>query len=79
MNDICDFRNKFKKLPDVKIMIRALDRYKDDINQEIKVPLSNEKLRSKDELEIEIKRQLPVFLEIINHKKMSLKLKKIRL
>ena len=69
MNDICNFRNKFKKLPDVKIMIRALDRYKDDINQEIKVPLSNEKLRSKDELEIEIKRQLPVFSEIINHKR----------
>jgi len=42
---------------------------KDDINQEIKVPLSNEKLRSKEELDIEIKRQLPVFLEIINHKR----------
>jgi hypothetical protein len=50
-------------------MIRASNRYKDDINQEIKVPLSNEKLRSKDELEIEIKRQLPIFLEIINHKR----------
>ena len=69
MNGICNFRNKFKKLPDIKIMIRALDRYKDDVNQEIKVPLSNKKLRSKDELEIEIKRQLPIFLEIINHKR----------
>ncbi|MDF2424212.1 MAG: hypothetical protein OPY08_05570 [Nitrosopumilus sp.] len=69
MNDICNFRNKFKKIPDVKIMIRATNRYKDDINQEIKVPLSNEKLRSKDELKIEIKRQLPIFLEIINHKR----------
>lgn len=69
MNDICNFRNKFKKIPDVKIMIRASNRYKDDINQEIKVPLSNEKLRSMDELEIEIKRQLPIFLEIINHKR----------
>lgn len=69
MNDICNFRNKFKKIPDVRIMIRASNRYKDDINQEIKVPLSNEKLRSKDELEIEIKRQLPIFLEIINHKR----------
>lgn len=69
MNDICNFRNKFKKLPDVKIMIRALDRYKDDVNQEIKVPLSNKKLRSKNKLEIEIKRQLPIFLEIINHKR----------
>lgn len=69
MNDISNFRNKFKKIPDVRIMIRASNRYKDDINQEIKVPLSNEKLRSKDELEIEIKRQLPIFLEVINHKR----------
>jgi len=69
MNEICNFRKKFEKLPDVKIMIRASDRYKDDINQEIQVPLSNKKLRSKDELDIEIKRQLPVFLEIINHKR----------
>lgn len=69
MNEICNFRKKFKKLPDVKIMIRTSDRYKDDINQEIQVPLSNKKLRSKQELDIEIKRQLPVFLEIINHKR----------
>jgi len=69
MNYICNFRNKFKKIPDVRIMIKALNRYKDDINQEIKVPLSNEKLRSKDELKIEIKRQLPIFLEVINHKR----------
>ncbi len=69
MNEICNFRKKFKKLPDVKIMIRASDRYKDDINQEIQVPLSNKKLRSKNELDIEIKRQLPGFLEIINHKR----------
>ena len=69
MNEICNFRKKFEKLPDVKIMIRASDRYKDDINQEIQVPLSNKKLRSKGELDIEIKRQLPVFLEIINHKR----------
>ena len=69
MNEICNFRKKFGKLPDVKIMIRASDRYKDDINQEIQVPLSNKKLRSKNELDIEIERQLPVFLEIINHKR----------
>jgi len=69
MSEICNFRKKFEKLPDVKIMIRASDRYKDDINQEIQVPLNNKKLRSKDELDIEIKRQLPVFLEIINHKR----------
>ncbi len=63
------FKNEFNKLPEIKIMIRALDRYEDDVNQEIKVNLSNEKIRSKDELQIEIKRQLPIFLEVINHKR----------
>ncbi len=66
---ICEFKNKFEKLPKIKIMIRASDRYKNDIYQQIKVNLSNEKLRSKEELEIEIKRQLPIFLETINHKR----------
>ena len=66
---ICQFKNKFKKLPKIKIMIRASDRYKEDIYQQIKVNLSHEKLRSKEELDIEIKRQLPIFLEIINHKR----------
>ena len=50
-------------------MIRASERYKDDINLQIKVNLSKEKLRSKDELKIEVQRQLPIFLEIINHKR----------
>ena len=66
---ICQFKNKFEKLPEIKIMIRASDRYKDDIFQQIHVSLSNEKLRSKEELDIEIKRQLPIFLEVINHKR----------
>ncbi len=66
---ICQFKNKFEKLPKIKIMIRASDRYKDDIYQQIKVNLSHEKLRSIEELDIEIKRQLPIFLEIINHKR----------
>ena len=66
---ICQLKKKIGKLPEIKIMIRASDRYKDDIYQQIKVNLSNEKLRSKEELEIEIKRQLPIFIEIINHKR----------
>jgi len=66
---ICQFKNKFEKLPKIKIMIRASDRYKDDIYQQIKVNLSHEKLRSKEELDIEIKRQLPIFLQVINHKR----------
>lgn len=69
MKKICKFKSKSQNIPEIKIMIRASNRYKDDINQQIKVNLSKEKLRSKEELDIEIKRQLPVFLEIINHKR----------
>lgn len=69
IDKIRSFKNKFKKLPEIKIMIMASDRYKDDINQEIKMNLSNQKLRSREELSIEIKRQLPIFLEVINYKR----------
>jgi hypothetical protein len=50
-------------------MIRAVDRYKDDFNQEIKINLTNGKIISREELDIEIKRQTPKFLEIINAKR----------
>ena len=66
---ICQHKNKFRKIPTIKLMIRASNRYRDDIYQEIKVNLSRGKIRSKEELEVEIKRQLPMFLEIINHKR----------
>ena len=66
---LSQFKNKFDKLPEIKIMIRAMDRYKGDVNQQIKVNLSSDKIRSKEELDIEIKRQLPIFLEIINYKR----------
>lgn len=66
---ICELKIKENTLPEIKIMIRAKDRYENDINQQIIVSLSNEKLRSKEELQIEINRELPVFLEVINHKR----------
>ncbi len=69
IKEICDFRKRNDKLPEIKIMIRSSDRYKDDINQQIKVNLNHGKIRSREELDIEIRRQLPVFLEIINHKR----------
>ncbi|MBC8516792.1 MAG: hypothetical protein ISR81_03775 [Nitrosopumilus sp.] len=69
ISQVRNFKNKFKKLPEIKIMLRASERYKDDINQEIKVKLSNQKLKSRDELDIEIKRQLPIFLQVLNHKR----------
>ncbi|WP_316507006.1 hypothetical protein [Nitrosopumilus sp.] len=56
-------------MPGIKIMIRASDRYKDDINQQIQVKLRNKKLASKEKLAIEIRKQIPVFLELINHKR----------
>jgi len=60
---------KIKKFVDIKIMLRAKERYKDDIFQEIIVSLSQGRIRSEDKLKIEIQRQLPVFLEVINHKR----------
>lgn len=69
ISKIRSFKNEFKKLPKIKIMIRASDRYKNDVNQEIKVNLSNNRLKTIDELKIEIKRQLPIFLEVINYKR----------
>ena len=69
MKKICLFRDEFKKLPEIKIMLRASDRYKDDITQQIKVGLNDKKLRSREELDIEIRRQSSIFLEIINHKR----------
>jgi len=77
MNKVYDYKDRFEKLPEIKVMIRASDRYKDDINQQIKVNLNHGKLRSKEELDIEIKRQLPIFLEIINHKRSKKKEPKI--
>lgn len=69
MRKICLFKDEFERLPKIKIMIRASNRYKDDIKQEIKVDLKQMKLQSREELDIEIKRQSSVFLEIINDKR----------
>ena len=65
----CKFQNDHRKLPKIKIMITAQEKYVGDPNQEIITNLRNEKLRSKEELQIEIKRQMPVFVEVINYKR----------
>jgi len=52
----CKVQNEHKKLPKVKIMIRAKERFVGDPNQEILVYLKNKKLSSVEELQIEIKR-----------------------
>jgi hypothetical protein len=69
MNEICQFRIKNASLPKIKIMIRATERYRDDFNQEIKINLKNRKIISKEQLDIEIKKQTQIFLEIINAKR----------
>ena len=69
MNKICQFKNENESLPKIKIMIRATERYKNDFNQEIKINLRNGKIISKEQLDIEIKIQTPIFLETINTKR----------
>ena len=69
MNKICQFKNENESLPKIKIMIRAIERYKNDFNQEIKIDLRNGKIISKEQLDIEIKIQTPIFLETINVKR----------
>ncbi len=63
------FYKEYNHLPEITIKILANQRYKDDVFQSIQVGLTKGKIRSKQELQIEIKRQMPVFLEIINHKR----------
>ena len=69
MNEICQFKSKNDSLPEIKIRIRAVDRYKNDFNQEIKIYLKNGKIISKDQVDIEIKRQTQIFLKVINAKR----------
>lgn len=71
IKEMIDFQKRFSKLPKVKVMIRPNERYSKDTFLEIKVNLSNERLRSKEDLNIEIKRNVPIFLEIINRKRSS--------
>ncbi len=66
---LCCFFQQYKHLPEITIKILANQRYKDDDIQAIQVGLAKGKIRSKEELQIEIKRQIPVFLEIINQKR----------
>ncbi len=63
------FFKEYKHLPEITIKIRANPRYKDDVFQAIQVELTKGKIKSKEELRIEIMRQKPMFLEIINQKR----------
>ena len=69
IKEIIYFFKQYNHLPKITMKIQANQRYKDDVFQLIQVVLTNGKIRSKEELKIEIKRQTPVFLEIINQKR----------
>ncbi len=69
VSQIRHYQNKFGRLSEIKIMIRALDGYEGDMKQQLGINLRHGKLRSRDELYVEIKRQLPVFLQVINQKR----------
>jgi len=66
---IIHFFKEYNHLPKITIKIRANQRYKDDVFQSIQVEFTKGKIRSKEELQIEINRQKPLFLEIINQKR----------
>ena len=66
---IIKFTNQKQNLPKISLKILANQRYKDDPVNGIVVGLKNGKLKSIEELQIEVKRQIPVFLEIINQKR----------
>lgn len=61
--------NQKQNLPKISIKILAKQRYKNDPVHGIIVGLKNGKLKSNKELQIEVRRQIPVFLEIINQKR----------
>jgi hypothetical protein len=58
------------KLPKIVVKILAKERYENDIFQEIIVSSDKGKLRP-EELEIEIKRHIPLFLQLLNQKRKS--------
>lgn len=60
-----------EKVPEIKIMLRAKNRYKDDPTCDMNMDglTSNGKLRSKDELSIQLNRYTPIFLDVINYKR----------
>ena len=69
MHAITELYGLNKRLPEIKVMIRAKDRYRNDTHHAVPVRLSRGRLSSREELQIEVNRQIPVFLEVINRKR----------
>jgi len=66
---VINFFVDYRVLPKITIKMISNQRYKDDVVQEIKVKLSKGSIRSKEDLQTEIRRQIPMFLELINQKR----------
>ena len=71
IQEIYNMKRRDEKLPKIITMIRAKELYKDDIFQEIKIKLKNGKIFSKGSIDIELRRQTPLFVDILNHKRMK--------
>jgi hypothetical protein len=69
INNLITLINENDHFPKIFIKMLVDQRYNDDYLQEIKVRLKNGKLKSKEELQIEIERNIPIFLKIINKKR----------
>jgi hypothetical protein len=69
IQDVTYFFKEYNHLPKTVIKIQADQKCKDDVFQLIKVGLTDGKIRSEKELEIEVRRQIPMFLEVINQKR----------
>lgn len=78
IQEICDMKRRDEKLPKIITMVRAKELYKDDIYQEIKIKLKKGKLFSKESIDIELRRQAPLFVEILNHKRIKNNEPKVR-
>lgn len=69
INQILDFFGKNGELPKITTKILVDQKYSNDIIIQIQPKLINGKLRSKESLEIEIKRNTPIFVKLINQKR----------
>jgi hypothetical protein len=69
LKNVISYFKENNSIPKITIKLLSEQRYERDPVQEIKVELKGEKFRSKEQLQFQIKRQTPLFLELINKKR----------
>jgi hypothetical protein len=69
IKNVISYFKENNSIPKITIKLLSEQRYEHDPVQEIKVELKGEKFRSKEQLQFQIKRQTPLFLELINKKR----------